>query len=244
MRAISSEDENLHAAWSYALHAGLTALLELTTDSLGNYYEWQGYLSEGEAAFRAAQAWAVRDDGPEHLRLLARLTAWYAVFCTFAADPDEAPDLFTYSLELLGTAAVQSEDVRAERAFALWCLGRLRALQGHSASITLFEQSLKLYLEIGRNWEASAVLGDLGEQQFERGHTEAASSALRCILPPAAAGRAERAAEIYALDAAMPLWQASQPLREYRYRLLAAIRAALPPETFAAALERGHDLER
>jgi hypothetical protein len=64
-----------------------------------------------------------------------------------------------------------------------------------------------------------------------------------CILPLVAAGKAERAAELFALGSAMPLWHASQPMARYLSRLLAALSATLSPEALAAAMERGRGLE-
>lgn len=112
-QVISSEDENLHAAWHYAVHTRHASVLEQATDSLGAYYEWQSYRSEGEAAFRAAHAWGEREAVPEHLRLRARLAAWLAVFCSSVDPLSEALGLFARSLELLNAAAALGEDVRA-----------------------------------------------------------------------------------------------------------------------------------
>ena len=99
--AIAAEDENLHAAWHHAVEAGLAPLLDLAADSLGRYYEWQGYLHEGEGAFRAAAAWATLERGGRHLRLRARLMAWHGAFCTFAVGPGEALPPLQRSLDLL-----------------------------------------------------------------------------------------------------------------------------------------------
>lgn len=176
-QTLKAEDENLHVAWAHALAAGLAPLVDLAADGLGTYYEWQGYLHEGEAAFHAAELWAGGDSAAS-LRLQGRLAAWHGVFCTLATSPAAAAGLFERSLELLGAGAARDEDVRAELAFSLWRLGRLRALQGHGEAMALFERSLELYRELGRDWETSSVLSDLGELQFTQGLPEAASRSL------------------------------------------------------------------
>jgi predicted ATPase/transcriptional regulator with XRE-family HTH domain len=176
---ISAEEDNLHAAWRRAVDSRAVDLLELAADGLGGYYEWQGYLHEGAEAFQVAVA-AVEPpgDGPEQLRLLARLLAWYGTFAALVGQSTDGEAALQRSLGLLDNERLAARDARAERAFALWRLGQLRARRGDDPAIELYEQSLHLYRELGRDWETSAVLSDLGDLFFNCGRFDEAERAL------------------------------------------------------------------
>ncbi|NTU84783.1 MAG: tetratricopeptide repeat protein, partial [Chloroflexales bacterium] len=180
LAAISAEDENLHVAWDWAVTTGMAQLLDLAADALGHYYEWQGYLSEGEHAFRAAaQVASGWDVGSGHLRLQARLLAWHASFHTHEGPSEEALSHLSQSLDLLGRVIAAGEDGSAEQAFALWRLARLRTIHGDGDTVALYAQSLTLYRSLGREWELSLVLGDLGELLRIDGRFDEAEQVLR-----------------------------------------------------------------
>ena len=72
---LSTEAENLDAAWRYALSYGLIQLLDHAVDALGRFYTWQNAQQQGRAAFDQALT-VVQTVGP----LRTRLLAWRAAF--------------------------------------------------------------------------------------------------------------------------------------------------------------------
>lgn len=164
LTAIGNESENVRAAWHYAAARGRLDLLALAADSLGYFYEWHAYLQDGQDAYRAAASAVEQiEDGAEHIRLLARLHAWQGVFNRLAGQYDAAEQHLQRSLVLLEDACRRDAETRSARAFALWRLGQLVAHDAPEAALRPYERSLQLYRELNRDWEASAVLTDLGD---------------------------------------------------------------------------------
>lgn len=177
--AIGAEDENLHAAWYYAIRAGLIELIDLAADSLGAYYEWQGYWHEGLEPFRiAAEADCVCGDDPQQQNLRARLLAWYGAFCLMVGSHQEAAASIEQSLAILQSEALSGCEPEVTQAFVLWRMGQLRVAQGSNEAQVFFGQSLALYRKLGRTWETSAVLKDLGNDLWSHGRSDEAITSL------------------------------------------------------------------
>lgn len=180
LAALGEDDANLRAAWQWAVDARRADLLGPAAAGLGPYYEWLGRLHEGEEAFRAAaEALAAEDTGPEGLPLQAAMLAWHGAFSERLGAPEAAGPAIERSLALLERADPSGQGLRGERAFALWRLGRLRAAAGQADAAELYGRSLATYSALGRDWEASGVLADLGELRLDQGLYGEAERALR-----------------------------------------------------------------
>ena len=67
---LSTEAENLAAAWRYALSYGLIQLLDQAVDAMGYFYTWQNAQQQGCEAFEQALA-VVQTGGALRTRLIA-----------------------------------------------------------------------------------------------------------------------------------------------------------------------------
>ena len=158
LEAIGRERLNIGAAWAHAVERAMLPQIAAASDVLGAYYEWQGYLQEGEAAFRAGARLAEALGGAAEA-VYPRLRTWHGVFCALTGRLDAARAALAQAL----AACARAPDVlRAEHAFALWRLGQIEVLGGGNAELHFLE-SLEHYRALRREWACSAVLTSLGE---------------------------------------------------------------------------------
>ena len=94
-------------------------------DGLGFFYEWQGRLQEGEAAFHMAVDALRADDGSDTQILLGQALTWHSVFDHALGANLEADDPLSEALGLFETesASMVIVDLPEKRAFAWLRLG-------------------------------------------------------------------------------------------------------------------------
>src|SRR5262249_7776117 len=76
---IEADHENIRLAWSWAAEQRQVERLAQATDGLGFFYDWRGRYQEGENAFQMAAE--KLPPSYQTLPLLAKLSAWQALFC-------------------------------------------------------------------------------------------------------------------------------------------------------------------
>jgi predicted ATPase/DNA-binding SARP family transcriptional activator len=168
---IEADLGNARLAWDWAVERADVAHLQQAMDGLCRFYEWRGRYKEGEAACRAAaDALAVsgkvgeRSGVEDSQRVWAKATAWRGVFCRDLRRLEQGKQLLEDCLTRLDGLASAGQDVRLERAFALWQLGytlyHLRDLEGARQR---HEESLALYHESGERWGKAVTLYHLGD---------------------------------------------------------------------------------
>ena len=161
---IKADIENVRLAWTQAVSQGHATQLEQAMDSLGCYYWWHGPFMEGETAFgtAAARLAAMLDI---QRRLLAKTLTWQAQFKRILRDVETAEQLIQKSLALLDSPALDNEETRPERAFALWVhSGCVPAgLKREATMRQLCRQSLAMYQALGDQWGTAQALWFLAE---------------------------------------------------------------------------------
>jgi DNA mismatch repair protein MutL len=160
--AIEAEIQNVQVAWQWATSRGQIERLERAIDSLAYFYTWRGRYQEAEAAFRlAATNLSVAADG-DALKTLVRCLSWQGVASHHLGQFNMAEALLRRSLELLHHPALDGQDTRPERAFALLQLGEITRETDRTEARRLYEKSLDLYRALDHNWGAANVLTSLG----------------------------------------------------------------------------------
>jgi tetratricopeptide (TPR) repeat protein len=182
--AIEQEVENHRAAWERAVARGAYARLLSAMDTLAEFYCWQSWYQEGEAAFARLHAELEKYDGgtttlPEAAqRVYVRALIWQARFNQeFLGQPKRAEEQLQKGAALLETMASAGLDTRGEHAFLLMRLARLVAhQQGDRNAAQLRKRSLELSLESGDTFRAGLVATELGWAALQTaGHDEARS---------------------------------------------------------------------
>ena len=161
---------NARAAWDWAAEQEDVARLDQAMDGLCRFYEWRGRYEEGEAACRAAAealgaqidvAYPSLADGG--LCLQAKATAWRGAFHRALIHIEQAKGFLGESLVLLETLASSGQDVRQERAFALWQMGYTLCDLDDQDAKRQYKHSLALYRTLGDRWGTATVLYHLSD---------------------------------------------------------------------------------
>jgi DNA-binding SARP family transcriptional activator/predicted ATPase len=192
---IEADLGNARAAWEWAVERGLVRDLDRAMGGLCRFYEWRGRYEEGDAACRAVEGASAlgekaRPAPPEQMsvhradasaaeRVRAKATAWRGVFSRALRRLEQAQRLLEESLASLAELASGGQDIRREKAFALWQLGyTLYDLGGGEDVRQRYEDSLTLYRALGDRWGTATVLcrlGDLLQQTGDFGKAEASA---------------------------------------------------------------------
>jgi len=166
---IEADIENVRAAWSWAVQQGQVEYLARALDGLCHFYEWRGRWQDGEAACRMA-ATMLEDVPPgDGLRVLAKVLSWQSVFGDRLGRGDLIDQLLRHRLEILDNSDLAGQDVRAERAFALFRLSKNTFYSDLEEASRLAEQSLSLYRGLGDRWGAATVLEHRGSAALQSG---------------------------------------------------------------------------
>jgi predicted ATPase/DNA-binding SARP family transcriptional activator len=159
---IEADEENVRAAWNWAVERQNAARLDLAMESLCRFYEWRGRFRDGEAACRVAAESLSETSSPIEARVLATLLAWQAFFASRQGHTTLAGQLFQQSTELLDSPRLATLETRSPKAFVLLERGRLVLNSDLDAAKTLCEQSLALYRTLNDRWGTAQALGCLG----------------------------------------------------------------------------------
>ncbi|MFN2232005.1 MAG: ATP-binding protein, partial [Anaerolineae bacterium] len=184
---IEADLSNARAAWNWAVERADMARMQQAMDGLCRFYEWRGRYEEGEAACRAAAECLDVPEGVEERfvvedsqRVWAKATAWRGVFCRDLRRLEQGKCFLEESLAYLDRFAYAGQDVRLERAFALWQLGyTLYHLGDEETARQRYEESLALYQEAGGRWERAVALYHLGDVLMTMGFSEEAEVLVR-----------------------------------------------------------------
>ena len=120
--ALEVKAENLRAAWQWAVRQEDRQWVEQAMDGLGFFYEWQGRLQGGEAAFQLACSVLDSDSSPEAQIWLGRALAWRSVFVYAQGRTDEAEEYLAEALRLAAQVAGDNGELLKTQAFA-WLRG-------------------------------------------------------------------------------------------------------------------------
>jgi predicted ATPase/DNA-binding SARP family transcriptional activator len=170
MLEIGEEVENLRLSWAWAIVHRDLSVLEQSCESLYRFYEIQGWVSEGEAAFSRAVASLAAPNGsgpPDERRelVLGKLMARQGALASRLGWLDKAQSLLEKSL-----AIFRRQEEPAQMAFALNYLGAVARLRGeYEQSKNRWRESLLLFREIGERWGVAWTLNFLGHLSGELG---------------------------------------------------------------------------
>ena len=180
---MTSEIDNLRAAWNFAVERGQAKRLSASTMGLYMFYWLSGYHRDSEAAFEAAAKRLNGMHSPDALRALAKMLSVRG-FMSQAVAPIEARHCVEQALELLGSPALEGQDTREERAIVLWAMAAVAGTGGDSLLATrLTEQRLALCRELGDKAEIARALGGLGFAASKRRDYDEASKRFEESIP-------------------------------------------------------------
>jgi len=134
--------------------------------SLALYYTWRVRFEEGETALRAAakrlEAIAGAEAGAR--RLWAKALALWGDFLIEQGRQEPGTEAIRRALALLDELEAAGQEVRAERAVALFSLARIKRyfyLDPRDAE-ALYRQGIALFEEVGDHWSVARGLDNLG----------------------------------------------------------------------------------
>jgi predicted ATPase len=159
---IERDSENVRAAWEWAVVRTQHQLLMPAAGCLSLFYEWQGRIEDGVAAFRLATDSADRTANLMAPRSHAVLQAYQARFTYLLGDRAAAMALLQQSQAALDSAGAGTEALDAARALVLLQIGRCSAEHDYAIARPAFEQSQALYQALGSQSGAAAALLGLG----------------------------------------------------------------------------------
>jgi tetratricopeptide (TPR) repeat protein len=129
---------------------------------LSLFYEWQGRIEDGAAAFRLATDSADRIANLMALQPRAVLLAHQARFSYLLGDRAAAAALLQQAQAALDSARAGTEALDAARALVLLQIGRCSAEHDYAVARPAFEQSQALYQALANHSGAAAALLGLG----------------------------------------------------------------------------------
>jgi len=157
---ISTEIENIHTGWWWAVEQGQIEALDKALNSLFLFYELRSRFQEGEATFECATAGLQRalwERNERAKRVLTRLLIRQGSFARSLGRPAKGRALLEEGLAL----ARELGDQR-EIALALNNLGILAAMRGdYAEEKRLFRESLALYRALGDQRRTAMLLNHL-----------------------------------------------------------------------------------
>jgi predicted ATPase/DNA-binding SARP family transcriptional activator len=180
LATLQVEHDNIRLAWNWAAEQGQVERLAWSMDGLGLFCDWRGHYSEGKIAF---QMTAKRlTPSSETLPLLARLSAWQALFCQRMGQTEQAHQLFQKSLSCLNSPELTGRDIHSEEAFVLFEMGNFMIRIDPQVAKQLLEQSLKLSQVLGDRWATARALTSLGDNARNLSKHEEAQQWLQASL--------------------------------------------------------------
>lgn len=161
---IEAEFDNVRLAWNCAIEGKKVDQLAKAMKSLGYFLEWTGRYQEGEKLFRRATAALSNEVSQDGLRTRSRLLGWQSYFANFVHEDDQPVALCEQALTLLSHDSLEAVDVRREKAFVLYQMGR--AGHNYDRKKEALHQSLALWRELNDPWGIASTLQVLGEPDY------------------------------------------------------------------------------
>ncbi len=174
--------ENLRAAWQWAIHQDDRQWLKQAMDGLGFFYEWQGRLQDGEAAFRLASGALGADGSAEAQVWLGRALTWRSVFVHAQGRTDEAEEYLAEAFRQAAQVNGNDEELLKTQAFAWLRRGMQAFYRDAEAERTGYTCSLELYRRISHKWGIARSLSGLAQADADAGNYIAAESRFRAAL--------------------------------------------------------------
>jgi tetratricopeptide (TPR) repeat protein len=172
---IEADQENVRAAWDWAVEQGNVVGIDQAVNGLGFFYVFRDRLYDGLAISEAANN-KLRQLPESHInqRVLAKTLIWHGRFMIYLGQI-EAQTAIQEAMTLLEQAEQMSEDICAERAFALLTLGHISFEEGErQQALQQFEQSLGLYRQVGDQWGEFNTHNALGNAARRMGNYQEA----------------------------------------------------------------------
>jgi predicted ATPase/transcriptional regulator with XRE-family HTH domain len=179
--ALEDEQQNISAAWRWAVRQRRLDLIDMAAHALGLFYEQRAGTVRGAAIFDEEVA-TLAEEATLQVELRARLLTWRSAFLRPLGHLPEAEQLARRALEILDQAPNVSDTWRAATAHA-----RLRMalaiddLRGAEA-MTEYETALGHYRALGRVWEQSYVVYHIARLYCDLDQPEAAAQYGRASL--------------------------------------------------------------
>lgn len=167
---MEQEQDNLDAAWQWAMTQNQADLLLQMVDALCRFYDWRGRYHEGDHFCSTAVHQLARALDDENVRLWARLLGWQSKFNLLLGRPEITGQLIEQGLKLLDGAAPSRFDARAEVAFLYRRQAQFHLLAGdRDQARQAGTQSLQLLEESGDAWGLAYTLDTLGQVAWNVG---------------------------------------------------------------------------
>ncbi|MFN2164881.1 MAG: hypothetical protein ACK2U9_01315, partial [Anaerolineae bacterium] len=157
------EIDNARAAWDWAVARGQVYLLDQALDGLAGFYEWRARFGEAETALQAAAERLQTGASSDALRVRTRALTWQGLITWRSGRTELANRLLEQSLALLEDPRLAGQDIRLEKAFALYCRGYAVHDVDREAARGLCEASAALYEALGDKHGLCRVSKILGE---------------------------------------------------------------------------------
>jgi serine/threonine protein kinase/tetratricopeptide (TPR) repeat protein len=155
---IESEWKNITAAWDWAVERGSAAAVGQAAESLRLFSEMRGLVYQSVGMMeRAYNRFAGVDD-----TLAGRLAARWARLMTADFQHESEEQIVALAERALATAKAGSS--RSDEAFAQWVAGNARVVSHQmEAGIPFFEESLRLYRQLGDRYFIGTLLNGLAQ---------------------------------------------------------------------------------
>lgn len=167
---MEQEQDNLYAAWNWALEQSQTDLLHQMVDALCRFYDWRGRYLEGERFCSTAVGQLARTLDSEGLRLWAWLLGWQSKFNLLLGRTELAGQLIDQGLRLLESVSLSVLDTRSETAFLRRRQSQFFLMSGdRERAKEAGSHSLALLTELDDAWGTAYTLDMLGQVAWNVG---------------------------------------------------------------------------
>jgi predicted ATPase len=169
MQQIDADQENVRAAWHWAVEQAHTEHIDLAVNGLCLYYDWLDRLRSGLVACEAATR-RLRQLPPtaDNQRILAKVITWYGRFIGFIEQAGMAQQLLEEAANLLESAEQAGQDVRSEQAYHQLIASHF--FLDAEVRQEYLEKSLALFRQLGDQWGEFSVHTSLGNLARRRGN--------------------------------------------------------------------------
>lgn len=167
---MEQEQDNLRAAWEWALGQGQAELLHQMVDALCRFYDWRGRYQEGDQFCGTAVRQLTRSLDNDSVRLWAKLLGWQGKFNLLLGRTEIAGQVIDQGLKLLAGSSLAWADTRAETAFLLRRQAQFSLMSGdREQARQAGGQSLELLEALGDEWGMAYTLDILGQVAWNVG---------------------------------------------------------------------------
>lgn len=161
---MEQEQDNLRAAWEWAIGQTQVGLLHQMVDPLCRFYDWRGRYQEGELFCATAVRLLARALDGESVRLWAKLLGWQSKFNLLLGRTEVAGQLIEQGVRLVQSGVEGWSDTRVEMAFLLRRQAQFSLMAGdREQARQACEKSLALLEALGDEWGMAYTLDMLGQ---------------------------------------------------------------------------------